>query len=329
MPHTPIPLRPRAAGARFYGSFFNPQALTYATGWNFNTMFKPQIDALARIGANLFMYHGRIGLFGPGAVSLATYVARRCEVAAYCADKGMYVLPYGAFAPGVWGDGGAEPTNTQASVIFAAEAAALAQHKNCIGYITVDEPWDSIWSDSEVVANSQEQYEAIKPGVPANFPICTVSNTLGNTAPVMAYSGGAAVRGDNVAPFCDFFVFHQFFTTTFSASSALRFAYPNTELIIPSAVLSNEGDTDIHDKAASIFGLSHVNMPPFRGWGWWLTTDLTSSGLTWGLLNDDFTDRPTKVGVFQEYAIAGGKFPKRQPRRPGKPSQYDASKWGG
>lgn len=300
---------PRSSCSRFYGIFHTPlpggdSDVAY-TSWDWEGHWKNQIDAAASIGANLFVYFGSIQAVPKGTISLQSYLSRRCQIVEYLAAKGMYALSYAAYTFYGWNG----VTNTEACDLMARDAQMMAQYENTIGYVTTDEPYGSSVDYGQSMANSTivsylaDQYAAVRAATNSAFPICTAPNPCGHDSNIWTYSGAAQTRCDNVAPYCDFFCFHPFGFTALSSSDALRAAYPNKQIMMPSSILVENGDPDLGAKVGQVMDL--VGSNNFRGMGWFICVDFT--GATWGVFNSDLTERTAKTDLFRTKA-AGASF---------------------
>ena len=294
-----VPMRP--LGANIFGMFHTPPNGDYDamySSWNFERDWKNQIDAAASIGANCMSYFGSINLTG----TLANYLGQRRQIVEYLASKKMYALPYASCTPRDWG---AVSYETARSIIVA-DAAVMGQYPNVAAYMTCDEPWIGSVAEggsipnATVVANVAAQYAQCKAVVPPDLPVCAAPNPGGNQLLVFEYTGAFKDRIDSVAAYNDIWVFHPFYAATLAQTVPVRAAYPNKEIVMPSAVLSLEGDTDIASRAAAITGLVGAN--GIRGYCWFIVRDFAT--FTYGIFAADsstpavLTPRPIKTTAF-------------------------------
>lgn len=319
-------IAPRPAGKNFYGVFHTPPGgdfnAMYGDEFNWATQWKPQIDAMKSIGANLMVYFGSANFSG----TLANYVAQRRQIVEYLAEKGMYALSY---ATATFYQAGA--TNAQIITIMEADAAMMCQYPNVIGYATTDEPWASsvdyspgVESNATIASWVAAQYAALRAVVPANFPICCAPNpSIQSGSDSFSYVGASITRCDSVAPYCDFFCVHPFHYIDAGSSSAMRAGFPGKQILMPSSVLSVEGASDIATKSASIMG--QVGSNGFRGMAWFLNNDFDSN--TWGIFNSDMTERTTKTNAFRANLPAGLSARNHRITR-GKPRLSQLTTWG-
>lgn len=305
-----VPLRP--PGVNFFGVFLTPfpdgnNELMYWTGWDFANGWKPQIDAAKALGANFVVYFGAPGMVAQGLITMATYLARRRQIAEYIASLGMYAMTY---ASGSGSLTNPAFTNAQYCTVVAQDALLHSQFPGQVGFVTVDEPWavsvdfGGTLANSTIVSYVAAQYAACKAVVPADFGICSAPNpSTQSGSAAFAYSGASQVRCDSVAAYCDFFAFHPFYTVTLAESAAVRAAYPGKELIMPSSVLTLETDSnaEIANRAASIMGLVGAN--GFRGMGHFIAMKYDAN--TYQLFNHTgtappvLTERPLKTAAFR------------------------------
>lgn len=324
-----IPLRP--LGANFFGVFHTPPGGSFDnmySSFNFANNFKNQIDAAKAMGANFMVYFGSVNITG----TIANYLGQRRQIVEYLASKGMYALTYASANLSV----GAPVSTATAESVIVADAAVMGQYANVVGYVTEDEPWAVCVSeggtipDATIVSALASQYAAVKAVVPPDLGVCCAPNPCGNAAlPVFTYVAGASkTKMDSVAAYCDFLAFHPFAAATAAQSSAVRTAYPGKQILMPSSVLSNEGDADIASKSASISGLIGSN--GFRGYGWFLVRDYNAN--TWGIFAADastpavLTARTTKYNAFQTNNLAVDLT--RHGVYRGKPRLSELQRWG-
>lgn len=281
------------------GGAGNPGYDSMYSSWDFDTYWKGQIDASRSIGANLLSYFGSMVAAD---TDLSLYLTRRRTIVEYLASVGMYALSYQAVPVDRWRG----TINTaRAQTIMAADAAVMAEYDNCIGYVTEDEPWASCvdyggpLSRAEVATWCEDLYSAAKGAVPADFPVCAAPNPCVQAlSACFDYTGANKTRCDLVAPYCDFFAFHPFYTVTLAESATLRAAFPGKQIIMPSSVLSENGDSDIATKSASIMALVGANN--FVGMAWFLATDTPGyPDNHQGLFNNDYSERTTKTNAFR------------------------------
>lgn len=334
-----LPLLP--TDANFYGFFltipasFSGSAAGIYTNWDFATQWKPQIDAIKNTpGANFVVLFGAaVGDHGVAAPwvgspsNLVTYLAECREVLDYCYKSGLYVMVYGVTTELNWYPG----TLTYADAIptLVAHAALCAEYPNVIGFVLVDEPYaNGNTTPLPTGANLTTMYNDVKAGVPSNFPIAAASNPCGNYiggggADVWNYSGSQN-QGNNLdamAPICDFFVFHPFYAPVLSDTSALRAAYPNKQIIMPSSVAQTNAATAAADCTA-IMALVGANN--FRGMGVWEVLDEATA---YGFFNSDYTPRATQVNAFK--AGVSGTFPRPMTKQfRGIPALNQSGRWG-
>lgn len=304
-----VPLRP--PGVKFFGAFLCPKDWAV---FNLNADWKPQIDAMKVLGANFVSYWGDIRV---AKLDLPGYLVKRRALIEYIGSKGMYGLPYGMYQPNTWGT----VTNAEACTIFAADAALHSQFPFIAGYNSTDEAFvDGFWSDVTVAANCAAQYAAMKAAVPPDFPISSVS--IGIAGNAFDYTGINKTRLDSVAASCDFLSIHPFHNCSPSLVAPINAAYPNKQIILPSAVAQVEGTAGIAAMAASIMALVGANN--IRGFGWWQALDFDSN--TWAIFNNDLSERPIKTNAFRAGNTAVDL--RTRIRLPGKPRAEELFKLG-
>lgn len=330
-------IQPRPTRPDFFGVFAAPGSngnTWMSTTYDPESEWFPQIDAIAGIGANLVVWFGDVSWRGSGAITLATYLQRRRELAQYVASKGLYGLTYGAMTYQVQGG----ISHSQLLEILVEDAALMASFPNQIGYATVDEPWlaverDSLLTVEQIVDQAAAQYAAVKAVVPANFPITACPNPCGDLAQPATpfdYTGTPKTWCDLMAPYNDFFCFHPFYSVNLSDSSALRAAYPDKPLMMPSSILTDNGASDMALRFSSVMGL--VGSNNFRGMGYFLSVDAAPDAATPGLWNTSvFGGPPTsprtdKIAAFQLNNRAVSV--KQHRRYPGKPRLTQLRNWG-
>lgn len=299
---------PRPVGKNFYGLFHTPlpagsyQNMYNDTYWDFDATWKAQIDAMAAIGANVMVYFGDVSNPNGGSAALATYLGRRRQIVEYLATKRMFALPYATSTPSGWGG----PSLSQAQTILEADAAMMSKYPNVIGYVCIDEIWQSYGAplslgDAGCLNYVSTLYNAVKAVVPADFGVCGTANAGGDFAPgvnsykVFNFSGQEATRYTALAPYCDFFCCHPFqIAPTYAHSADLRAAYPGKAIMMPSSILATNSNGSMATYANATIGLVGAN--DYRGMGWFLTVDFDSN--TWGVFNSDLTPRTAKTTVF-------------------------------
>ena len=284
----------RGGSTGFYGLFLKPAG--YNDGYAFAD-YKTQIDRCRFLGANFVVFWGDVRSTVGGYGDLTRYIVQRREVVEYIAGQGMYCLSYASYNPNAWDSGlGATygVTNAQAITVMTADAAMQSAYPHVIGYVTMDEPYLSSWSDATVAANAAAQYSSIKAVVATDFPIC--ANPYGHGGDIFDYTGAYKTEIDGTAPYCDFFAFHPLYGTyAQSNSAALRAAYPGKEIIMPSAAMAVEGDATVTARMASVAGLIGTN--GFRGFAYWVAQDFDAN--TWGMFDSGWAERATKTAAFR------------------------------
>lgn len=305
-----VPLRP---AGNFYGMFYRPKTPSGGPDpWasypmkNFDLAgdWQNQIDLTKSIGGNFFAFFVTSMEYitdGSGYVR-ATMVSQLKQIMDYALKKRIYVLPYMCTTYSQWGT----TTNTQATAEMVAWAQLFAVYPNVVGIATVDEPLVTA-SLATTTANAAVQYAALKAVLPSDIGVCAgvCGNFLqsGGGAPTNPFdvSGTYGTNLAALAPYCDLFIFHPFVAVSSGNLTALVAAYPGKDIILPSSVLSDQGDADIATKTASIMGLP-TSVPAVRGNGQFLIKDFpyqTGSAPYYGVFDENGTERSTKTTAFR------------------------------
>jgi len=304
---------PRPLGANFFGVFLHPSS--WGT-WDFDADWKAQIDACKSVGANFVVFWGSV--FDAQA-DLPLYLSRRRQLVEYIGSQGMYCLAYASYNPNDWGG----ITISQAITIWEADAALLSKYPHVVGYVPIDEPFLSAWSDATVVTNCGNAYAAIRAVVPADFPVCAAP--IGRAGNVFDYTGSAKSELDSVAAYCDFFAYHPFATVSAAQLDDVRAAYPGKKIMLPSTVAIDYPNAAIATVLASCMDIVGTN--DVRGMGYWLAYDFNAN--TWGMFTVSggvFSERASTTAAFRDNLPT---FPARQHRRyPGKPRLSHLQSWG-
>lgn len=330
---TDLPLLP--TGVNFYGVFITPSG-PYAYSnypyehFNFATDWKPQIDAAKAIGANTVVFFGDVNWFSDGSgLTLATYLAERRVIQDYILSVGMFFICYEASSWVYWNtnltpptadtSGPSAPTWSQATSVIVAAAKQAASYPNCIGIVCLDEPYFNVESTfsngtGALITNLTNVYNAVKAVVPSNMPVNAAPNACGNSAaPVWSYTGTQKTNGDNSAPISDFWIFHPFYNngsystnvfTTLAQSAALRTAYPNKQIAMPSSFAVPDGDASLPTVITSI--TQQVSLDNFIMCGFFIAEDfpIPSPTNTLGCFTSGYANKTGKTTPFASSFVA-------------------------
>lgn len=318
-----IPLRP---DGKFTGVFLTPPAgVTKAMFDNFNLdTWILQAAAIKSKGGNVLVHFGNVEA---GKANLADYIRKRRAVNAALAKLGVYSLTYASYTPDSWGVG---VTAADALTVFTADAAAQAQAPNCIGYVTMDEPDQSVGGGhffatrADMLTVCSAQYSTLRAVVPANFPIITCPMIWGaiNEAGI-----------DEVAPYNDCFSFHQLGTSdSVGAFVDVIANNPGKRILFGSCGSLEDGDSRIPAFYSQYLGVVRAN-PEFSLASIFICTDYLGAN-TVGMWNSagppataPTTERVVKTDAFEAGAVR--LFPTTRPRYIcGSPRANQVRQWG-
>jgi len=319
-----IPLRPLRA--KFFGGYIVIRPGT-TNGWaeiwtNFDLdWFADQVDQIKSLGGNCVCIGGDVGWYTFGGLTLAQYLDRRRQVAEMIASKGVYFLPYGTSPFVNWGGGGAWPSSgtslAVAASILADDAEILCKFPNCIGYITVDEPWfaavgqPNIWSMTQqslatVAGWCQTLYDAVKAVVPPDIPVA-IPDPMGDWTGSQYPTDPTNARTAYSLNFCDAFFIHFFYGSGVRPSTgsgtgglaAAKAAYPNKDFFFPSAgapLSYSSGERSL--QIAGIMDCGNAN----RGSIIWCVKDYVNAGAAssekFGMYDGSDVARTDVTGTF-------------------------------
>lgn len=289
-----VPIRP--AGVKFYGVFDWHGDIKY---FDPATMAATKACALAarNKGANLFIDQGILRAIPAGTTTLANLIAKRNELIKYLASIGMYSLCYYNNQPDQWL--GLMTNATMISYLIQIIAQDALQ-PNVIGGVIYDEAYTSIGSagvtDAAYVRNmSATAYAATKAVVPVDFPICSVASfaagLLGAGSGFPSLGDAAMNEMDLAEPYQDFWAVHALpYGTTVAEAQPQAGRFPNKDIIMPSCVNDKTDTTSVTNlmNMTATAPATYGNTTGIRGWGYFLTLDLTYDGGS--ILNGMFND---------------------------------------
>jgi hypothetical protein len=322
----------RTSSPKLWGAFLTPISTTGSgfiapnTQYNYvQSEWRDQMDKVAAMGLNFFAYQANAHTVQQAGTQ-AQWLANNVDVVTYAATKGLWVLPYGVinFTDTSLTINGT--TVAQLATDIAALAAALDDYDNVIGIVGVDEAYQSSIgsggsiADATVVGYVQTIYNAVRAAVQTSFPCAGTTTPCGAfaSATVFTYSGANKTRCDNIAPFCDFFVFHPLYNTVSASDWAtVENAYgingstSKHEFIFPSSTDGTAGDSPVANGIANLF--TAVSSGNVRGAAIFSIKDFTG-GTGWGLYDGSGVPRSTRINAVTTNLPVHG-FPFRQGSR--------------
>lgn len=273
---------------RLWGAFHTPPNGDYNIMYmspDFNTYFKPQMDAMVAQGWNLMAFFGSVFA---GKSNLGLYLKEFQKIFDYGQTIGLYLYPYLSAAYSDWGS---SVTDDEAAVVIGASAALASRSPMCIGACYTDEVFPNDATSPEVAMLVKANTSA-RAQCPSNFSMTATSNPCGNQASsngnAMAYDAAFHSKQnlDVIITLCDHFCFNPQSPNVASDMTDLNTAFPSYPVIFGGASASTSDSSFATNATAlsllmsqkNVQAIAHFTMQNFASQAWGMWTGPTPTG---------------------------------------------------